>query len=51
VDGDGNTLDTDILAYGDIPAYNGATTPTKAADAQYTYAFNDEWSPAIVSVT
>ena len=50
VDGDGKTLKTDTLAYGQTPAYSGAT-PTKTATAQYTYTFNNTWSPAIASVT
>ncbi|MBP3493185.1 MAG: hypothetical protein J6J83_01080, partial [Oscillospiraceae bacterium] len=50
VDGDGKTLKSDTLEYGDTPAYTGAT-PTKKADAQYTYTFNGTWSPAIVDVT
>ena len=50
VDGDGKTLKTDTLEYGDTPAYTGAT-PTKKADAQYTYTFNGTWSPAISTVT
>jgi hypothetical protein len=51
VDGDGNTLDTDILAYGATPVYNGETIPTKAQTDQYTYEFNNTWSPTILSVT
>ena len=48
-DGDGNTLMTDEVAYGSTPAYTGAT-PTKTAAGQYTYTFNNAWSPAITSV-
>ena len=49
-DGNGDTLKTDTVAYGQTPSYSG-TTPTKAATAQYTYTFNNTWSPAITSVT
>ena len=49
-DGNGNTLKTDQVAYGETPEYSGAT-PTKTATAQYTYTFNNTWSPAIVAVT
>ena len=50
VDGNGNTLDTDTVAYGDVPAYTGAT-PTKMGNAQYSYTFNNTWSPVVTSVT
>lgn len=49
-DGDGNTLKTEEVAAGSTPSYTG-TTPTKTATAQYTYTFNNTWSPSIVSVT
>ena len=49
-DWDWNTLKTEQVAYGGTPEYTWVT-PTKTADAQYTYSFNDTWSPAIESVT
>ncbi|MBQ3265765.1 MAG: hypothetical protein IJH07_08315, partial [Ruminococcus sp.] len=50
IDGNGDTLKTEQVAYGETPAYTGAT-PTKTATAQYSYTFNNTWSPAIISVT
>ena len=50
VDGNGTTLKTEQVAYGNTPSYTG-TTPTKTATAQYTYTFNNTWTPAIVAVT
>ena len=50
IDGNGDTLKTDKVAYGETPEYSGET-PTKTATAQYSYTFNNTWSPAIVSVT
>ena len=48
VDGDGNTLKTEQVAYGETPIYAGEE-PTKAATAQYTYTFAG-WSPEIAEV-
>ena len=50
-DGDGNTLGTSTLAYGAMPAYTLAATPTKKADATNTYSFNNNWSPVLTAVT
>ena len=50
IDGDGKTLKTEQVAYGETPDYVG-DVPTKAETAQYTYAFNNTWTPAIVAVT
>ena len=49
VDGDGNTLKTEQVAYGTTPEYSGET-PTKEADAGYTYTFAG-WNPEIETVT
>lgn len=48
-DEDGNVLDEQTLAYGETPEYAGVT-PTKAGNAQYSYAFKG-WDPAITEVT
>ena len=39
-----------MVAYGEIPVY-GWATPTKTATAQYTYIFNNTWSPELTWVT
>ncbi len=49
IDGDGNTLTTDTVAYGETPVYSGAT-PTKTATAQYSYTFSG-WDKEITAVT
>ncbi|GHU71888.1 hypothetical protein FACS189450_08690 [Spirochaetia bacterium] len=46
---DGTTLKTDTVNYGTTPAYTDVT-PTKAADANYTYSFTG-WSPTIATVS
>ncbi len=50
VDGDGKTLKTESVAYGETPAYGGVD-PTKAETDHYTYTFNKKWSPEIVAAT
>ena len=50
VDGNGDTLKTEQVEYGQTPSYTG-DTPTKTADAQYTYSFSNSWLPAIEPVT
>ena len=39
-----------MVEYGETPVYSGST-PTKTATAQYTYTFNNTWTPTIESVT
>ena len=50
VDGDGNVLQSGVVAYGTKPVYTG-NVPTKKATQQYTYTFNDTWEPEITEVT
>lgn len=50
VDGDGNTLDTDTVAYGETPEYTWAT-PTKSSDSEYRYVWDEWWTPDVVAVT
>ena len=48
-DGDGNTLKTEQLEFGEWPEYTG-DTPTKTATAEYTYTFKNAWSPEVMPV-
>ena len=51
LDGDGNTLLEESVAYGDTPEYTGDEEPTKEADENYRYSFNGTWDPEIEAVT
>ena len=46
---DGSVLDTEEYEYNAVPSYKNGT-PTKAADAQYSYKFTG-WNPLISPVT
>ncbi len=49
LDGDGNTVFEDTVAYGETPEYGG-DEPTKEDD-DYRYTFNGTWDPEIAAVT
>ena len=46
---DGTVLETDTVAYGEMPAYNG-DTPTKPQTKEWTYAFKG-WDSDVVAAT
>ncbi|MBQ3158229.1 MAG: hypothetical protein IJB98_00885, partial [Clostridia bacterium] len=46
---DGTVLETDTVAHGTTPTYDGAT-PTKASTEQYSYAFKS-WDSTVVAAT
>ena len=49
-DFDGTVLETDEnVPYGQMPEYNGLA-PEKAGDQQYSYVFENVWSPAVETV-
>ena len=50
VDGNGDTLKTEQVAYGTLPVYSGET-PEKDTTMENTYVFNDTWSPAVQTVS
>ena len=45
VDGNGDEIYHETVTEGDVPAFDNRTTPTKTQTAQYTYTFNNTWSP------
>ena len=49
-DGDGNTIKTEQVPYDEVPSYTW-TTPTKTRTQQYSYIFNNTWTPTPVAVT
>ncbi len=49
LDGNGNTLKREELAYGATPSYEG-DEPTKDPTADTVFTFNEEWLPEIVDV-
>ena len=50
LDWDGDTLQSSMVNYGEVPTYTGVT-PTRESDAQYTYTFTGWWSPELSMVT
>ncbi len=50
VDGNGNTLKTDQVNYGEVPVYSGAD-PTKNSTVEEEYTWNHGWNIEPVAVT
>ena len=50
IDGNGETLKTEQVAFGTMPVYEG-DIPTKNSNAQYSYIFNGKWTPEIAKVS
>ncbi len=48
-DEDGTILETDVVAFGEKPTYDGET-PTKADDGIYSYVFS-KWTPTVKAAT
>ena len=51
LDGNGHTLHSQALEYGETPVYPGHPLPEKHHTIQYSYQFNWQWSPIIQPVT
>ncbi len=47
--GDTTPLWSGSFPYGKTPAYGGETTPTKEADARFTYSWNNKWTPELTA--
>ena len=45
VDGNGDEIYHETVTEGDVPAFDNRTTPTKNQTPQYSYTFNNTWSP------
>jgi hypothetical protein len=47
IDGDGQTLSTQLCVYGELPVYTGQT-PTKQETEESIYQFNGQWNPSLL---
>ena len=47
IDGNGQTLSTQLCVYGEPPVYTGET-PTKQETEEYVYQFNGQWDPSLL---